>query len=167
MKSLIGKLPCVLENIEDYAAWAEVMWTGNIAHNGLLGRGRVEDWASHNIEHELSAIYDIAHGAGLAIIFPAWMRYVYKEHPARFVQFAQRVWDIDTAGMSDDEACHAGIDALEDFFRGLGLATHLSEIGIGEKDFDVMARKACVGGTLGNFKKLGVDDVKAVFELAL
>lgn len=76
MISLINNLPKVLENKKDYDAWAEVMWIGNIAHNGLLGKGKRDDWGSHNVEHQLSAHYDIAHGAGLAIIFPAWMKYV-------------------------------------------------------------------------------------------
>jgi len=71
------------------------MWAGTIAHNGLLGTGRIEDWASHNIEHEISAIYDVAHGAGLAVVFPAWMKYVYKNNLDRFVQFAVRVWNVE------------------------------------------------------------------------
>lgn len=71
------------------------MWAGTVAHGDLLGTGRIGDWASHNIEHELSGIYDVAHGAGLAVIFPAWMKYVYKENIARFAQFAVRVWDVE------------------------------------------------------------------------
>ncbi len=167
MRALIHNLPKVLENKTDYDAWAEVMWTGNVAHNGLLGKGRMDDWASHGIEHELSAIYDIAHGAGLAIVFPAWMRYVYREHPKRFVQFARNVWDIDTEKLEEEAACLAGIDACENFFRGIGLATRLSEAGIGGENILLMARKACAQGTLGSFKKLDTDDVAAILTSAL
>lgn len=167
MQALINNLPKVLENKMDYDAWAEVMWTGNVAHNGLLGKGRLDDWASHGIEHELSAIYDIAHGAGLAIVFPAWMRYVYKEHPKRFVQFAANVWGIDTGSMDEEAACLAGIDACENFFRSIGLSTRLSEVGIGDENIPLMGQKACVDGTLGSFKKLGSDDVAAILRSAL
>lgn len=167
MKALIHNLPRVLADKQDYDAWAEVMWTGNIAHNGLLGKGRRDDWASHNIEHELSAIYDIAHGAGLAIVFPAWMKYVYREHPLRFVQFAQRVWDIDTGEMTQDEACLAGIHAMEEFFRQIGLVTTLSEAGIGAENIEVMAKKACVNGSLGSFKTLAAEDVVKILRSAL
>lgn len=167
MKALITNLPKVLENKKDYDSWAEIMWTGNVAHNGLLGKGRLDDWASHGIEHELSAIYDIAHGAGLAIVFPAWMRYVYKEHPQRFVQFANKVWDIDTDSMDEDTACLAGIDACESFFRSIGLSTRLSEVGIGDEKIPLMAEKACASRMLGSFKKLDSGDVDAILRSAL
>lgn len=88
-------MPITLEEPENYAARAEIMWASTIAHNGFLGTGRVEDWASHAIEHELSGIYDVAHGAGLAVVFPAWMQYVYKKNLNRFSQFTVRVWDSD------------------------------------------------------------------------
>ncbi len=88
LKTLIKNVPLALEEPENYAARAEVMWAGTIAHNDLLGTGREEDWASHAIEHELSGIYDVAHGAGLAVVVPAWMEYVYQENINRFVQFA-------------------------------------------------------------------------------
>ncbi len=167
MKALMLNLPKVLENKTDYDAWAEVMWTGNVAHNGLLGKGRLDDWASHNIEHELSALYGITHGAGLAIIFPAWMKYVYKEHPHRFVQFAERVFDMDTQGRTEDEICLAAIAALEDFFHRIGLVTTLHEAGIGSEDFELMARKACGTSALGSFRKLYAEDVVKIYQLAL
>lgn len=167
MQALIENLPKVLENKTNYDAWAEVMWTGNVAHNGLLGRGRMEDWASHGIEHELSAIYDIAHGAGLAIIFPAWMKNVYKEHPERFVQFAKKVFGIETEGKEEDAVCREAIAELEAFFHKIGLPTHLKDVGIGEENFDVMAEKACGGNTLGSFKRLTKDDIVAIYRTAL
>jgi len=95
LKTMIKNVPIALEEPDNYNARAEIMWAGTIAHNGLLGTGRIEDWASHNIEHEISAIYDVAHGAGLAVVFPAWMKYVYKNNLDRFVQFAVRVWNVE------------------------------------------------------------------------
>lgn len=167
MQSLIHNLPKVLENKTNYDAWAEVMWTGNVAHNGLLGRGRQEDWSSHAIEHELSAIYDIAHGAGLAIIFPAWMKNVYKEHPQRFVQFAQRVFGIEIAGKEKDAICQEAILALEEFLHQIGLPTRLSEIGIDDTNFELMAQKACGGSLMGSLKKLSKEDIVTIYRTAL
>ena len=166
MQALIENLPKVLEERENYDAWAEVMWTGNVAHNGLLGKGRDEDWASHGIEHELSGIYDIAHGAGLAIVFPAWMKYVYHAHPERFVQFGERVFGISREDKSDDEVCKAAIGALEDFFHRIGLPTRLKDVGIDKENFDHMAEKACRNGKLGSFMPLTKEDVKEIYELA-
>ncbi|MEF2794605.1 MAG: iron-containing alcohol dehydrogenase, partial [Hydrogeniiclostridium sp.] len=105
----------VLENKRDYDAWAEIMWAGTIAHCNLLGTGREQDWASHNIEHELSAQYDIAHGAGLAIIFPAWMKYVNACNRGRFVQFAVRVMGVDLSFTDPEAIVNEGIRRLEAF----------------------------------------------------
>ena len=95
MKTIIATAPKIKENPKNYDAWAEFMWAGSIAHNGLLNTGRVGDWASHMIEHEISGIYDVAHGAGLAVVFPAWMRHVRKHDLDRFVQWAVRVWNVE------------------------------------------------------------------------
>ena len=166
MKTIVTNLPEALHRKTDYDMWAEVMWTGTVAHNGLLGKGKQEDWASHAIEHEVSAIYDIAHGAGLAIIFPAWMKYVYKEDVTRFVQFAQRVWQVELPPQEPERIALEGIRRTEEFFRSLGLATRFSEMKIGEEHFKKMAEKACQNGTQGSFKKLAAEDVIKIFELA-
>lgn len=166
MRALMENLPRVLRERENYDAWAEVMWTGNVAHNGLLGKGREEDWASHGIEHELSGIYDIAHGAGLAIVFPAWMKYVYRKHPERFVQFAERVFGIRGEEKDTDEVCLTAIGALEIFFHEIGLSTRLRDVGIGRENFDVMAEKACRNGKLGSFMSLTKEDVREIYEIA-
>ncbi len=166
MRSLIHNLPRVLENPKDYDAWAEVMWTGNVAHNGLLGKGRMEDWASHGIEHELSAVYDIAHGAGLAIVFPAWMKYVGKSHPGKMVRFAFQVFGISPEDKTEEEVIRLGICCLENFFKSLGLSVTLKDAGIGREAFDVMAQKAVMNGELGSFRPLDETDVKAIYELA-
>lgn len=110
------------------------MWAAALAHNGLLGTGRVTDWASHRLEHELSALYDIAHGAGLAIVFPAWMKYVLsKGCVSKLRQFAVRVFDVSEDFGSDEAIASEGIARLERFYRSLGLPTTLHESGIGEK----------------------------------
>lgn len=167
MVSLIENLPKVLKNKRDYNSWAEIMWIGNIAHNGILGRGKRDDWGSHNIEHQLSAHYDIAHGAGLAIIFPAWMKYVWREKPEMLVQYAVRVWKVSAEGKSQEEVVLEGIQKTEDFYHSLGLATRLSEVGIDEREFELMAQKAVFMGPIGNFKKLCAEDVLEIYKLAL
>ena len=166
MRSVMDNLLRVAKNPEDENAWPEVMWGGTLAHNGLIGKGRQEDWASHAIEHELSALYDIAHGAGLAIVFPAWMKYVCHAHLSRFVQFAVRVMDVD--GPFDDQEAMAleGIARLERFLSRLGAPVSLHQAGIGTEDFQVMAEKACGNGTIGSFLPLGAHDVEAIFNLA-
>lgn len=167
MVSLIENLPKVLKNKQDYEAWCEVMWIGNIAHNGLLGRGKRDDWGSHNIEHQLSAYYDIAHGAGLAIIFPAWMKYVWKEKPEMMEQYALRVWKVCPEGKTREEVIREGISRTEEFYHSIGLKTRLSEVGIDDRDFEKMAEKAVFMGPLGNFKKLYKEDVMEIYRLAL
>lgn len=167
MKTVMNNVKKVLKNREDYNAWAEVMWAGTIAHNNLLGTGREEDWASHMIEHELSAMYDIAHGAGLSIVFPAWMKYVHKTNVKRFVQFAARVFDLDIANGNHEDIAMEGIEKLVSFYKEIGLPTKLSHAGIDDKDFEEMASKASKFGNLGNFKKLGHQDIVEIFILAL
>ncbi len=166
MKSLIFTAPRALKEPENYEVRAELMWLGTVAHNNFLGCGRTEDWASHAMEHELSALYDIAHGAGLAIVFPAWMKYVNQEQPSRFVQFANRVFSV--GGQLNDSAAivEAGIEALEAWFRKLGMATRLSELNLPTDAFEEMAKKACVYGPVGGFKPLGEKDVVEVYKLA-
>lgn len=167
MISLIENLPKVLKNKQDYDAWCEIMWIGNVAHNSLLGKGKRDDWGSHNIEHQLSAYYDIAHGAGLAIIFPAWMKYVWKEKPEMMEQYALRVWNVCPEGKTREEVILEGIERTEEFYHSIGLKTRLSEVGIDDKDFREMAQKAVFMGPLGNFKKLYEEDVLNIYRLAL
>ncbi|HKM42929.1 MAG TPA: iron-containing alcohol dehydrogenase [Limnochordia bacterium] len=167
MRSIIQEAPVAIAEPENYGARANIMWAGTIAHNDLLGMGRSEDWASHNIEHELSALYDIAHGAGLSIVFPAWMKYVYKQNPDRFVQFAVRVFGAEQDFHNPERTILEGIRSLEDFFHRIGLPTTLAEAGIPADRLLEMAEKATAGdtGTLGSFMSLGQRDVLAVYEL--
>ncbi len=155
----------VMADPNSYEARAEIMWAGTVAHNDIVGVGRSGDWSSHRIEHELSAIYDIAHGAGLAIVFPAWMKHVYKHDIPRFKQFAERVFEV-TAG-SDEEVALEGIARLESFFREIGLPVTLSEAGIPHDRLDEMAKKcAWRSADVGNYVKLTEDTVRQVLELA-
>ncbi len=164
--TMINNVPRVLDNLNDYDTFAEIMWAGTVAHNGLLGTGREEDWASHDIEHELSAIYDIAHGAGLAIVFPAWMKYVYKANVNRFVQFAVRVWKVEQDFANPEKTVLEGISRVESFFKSIGLPTRLSDAGIKDDRFEEMAEKAVGTGTLGSFVKLKKDDIVNIYKLA-
>ena len=169
LKTVINNVPIAIKNPEDYAARAEVMWAGSIAHNGLLGTGREEDWASHRIEHELSAIYDVAHGAGLAVIFPAWMKYVYKHNIPRFVQFAVRVWNVENDFQNPEKTALMGIEKTKEFFASIGLPVSLKQMGIGDDRLEEMADK-CTNGdtkTQGGLVKLKKKDIIQIYKMAL
>lgn len=169
LKTVIKNLPIVLEQPDNYDARAEIMWASTIAHNDLLSTGRVGDWASHGIEHELSGIYDVPHGAGLAVVFPAWMKYVYKEGVDKFVQFAVRVWNVDMDFEDPERTALAGIDRLKAFYKSVGLPTSLKELNIPDDRLEEMADKCTAGDTqtTGNFKKLGKQDVLNILKMML
>lgn len=172
LRTIMHNAPKVLKNAEDYDAWSEIGFAGTVAHNGLLGCGRAQDWGCHNMEHELSAIYDIAHGAGLAVVTPAWMKYVWRENPQMFVQFAVKVMGVDGSCRQTEDIVMEGIEKLSAFFRSIGQPTTLGELGIGEDRLEEMARKAtheCFGqeNPIGGLKKLYWQDVLAIYKLAL
>ncbi|RAK08143.1 hypothetical protein C8C77_11048 [Halanaerobium saccharolyticum] len=167
LKTIIKNVPQALENNEDYAARAEIMWTGTIAHNNLLGTGREEDWSSHGIEHELSGIYDVAHGAGLAVVFLAWMNYVYQHDLERFAQFAVRVWDVEPDFKDLEWTARQGIKKTKEFFSSIGLPVTLEELEIPADRLEEMAEKATENGPIGNFVKLGKEDVLKIYKSAL
>lgn len=163
MKAIMKNAFILMDDPKNYDAWFEVGFGGGIAHNNIVGVGREQDWACHLIEHELSAIYDIAHGAGLAIVTPAWMRYVYKEDIPLFVQFAVNIMGV-REERDEEYVIHEGIRRLSAFFRSLGLPTTLSEVGIDESNFEIMAKKATreaygKESILGNFRRLYWQDV--------
>lgn len=166
LKTIINNAHTVINDPTNYAARAEIMWAGTIAHNDSLSTGRIGDWGSHDIEHEVSGIYDIAHGAGLAIIFPAWMKYVYKHDVNRFVQFANRVWDVEIDLNDLEKTALAGIQKTEQFFSSIGMPVTLSEVDIDDKHFVKMAKKGTERGPLGNFVKLHETDVVEIYQLA-
>lgn len=169
LRTVIASAPRVLANPSSYDDWAELMWAGTIAHNNLLNTGRVGDWASHDIEHELSALYDIAHGAGLAVIFPAWMQYTLRHDVARFAQFAVRVWGVEDDYFNPERTAREGIQRLVAFWRSIGQRTTLHELGIDDSRFKEMAQKCTDGDThtVGNFVKLNSRDIVAIYRLAL
>jgi alcohol dehydrogenase len=169
LKTVINNVPTVMSQPDNYDAWAEIMWSATVAHNNLLNTGRVGDWASHDIEHELSAKYDIAHGAGLAMVFPAWMKHFYKHDVNRFVQFAVRVWNVEMDYFNPEKTALEGIRQLEAFWHSLGLSVRLSQSGITTADFEEMANKCTDNGTrtFGNFVPVTKQDVLAIYNLAL
>jgi len=163
MKTVINNGLIIMKEPNNYSARAEVMWAGSIAHNDFLGTGRAGDFASHMIEHELSAIYDIAHGAGLSIIFPSWMKYAYKYNVARFAQFAARVWNVDDNLFSMESMALEAIKRLLSFYKELGLPITLKEAGIPAARFEEMAEKAV---KLGNIKKTNAEDIVEIYKLS-
>lgn len=169
MKTIIDQGPIVMNNPNDYAARAEIMLCGMVCHNDSLDVGRQTDWASHGIEHEISAITDVAHGAGLSIVFPAWMKHVYRANISRFVQFACRVFNIEQDYENPERSALAGIEALESFYKSLLLPVRLSRINLGKDRIVEMAKKATWNdqNTLGGFKKLTQSDVEAILNIAL
>ena len=154
---------------ENYEARATLMWAGSLSHNGLTGTGRVSDFASHKIEHELGGMFDVAHGAGLCAIWGSWARYVMDEKPERFAQFAVDVMGVEE---SDDVKSTAlkGIEAVEEFYRMIEMPTNMKELGINPTDEQIkdMAMKATNHDTqqLGAFKKLSAKDLVEIYKTA-
>ena len=172
LKTIMRNGSIIINDNKNYDAWAEIALSGNIAHNGLLGLGREQDWASHKIEHELSAIYDVAHGAGLSVITPAWMKYVYKENMPMFEQFAINVMGVESGAKSQEEIINEGIEKLKSFYKKLELPTSLKELNIDESNLDLMAKKSTNFNDgkevlIGGLKKLNWEDVLAIYNLAL
>ncbi len=165
MRSIIRNSAKALADPRDYDAQAELMWAGTVAHNGILGAGREEDWSSHKIEHELSAAYDIAHGAGLAVIIPAWMKYVCKHDTKRFARYARNVFHV--IERDDEKAALAGIVETGKFFRSLGLETTLRGLEIGPGRIPEMAKLCADGKKIGSFVRLGEKDIGNIYRLAL
>lgn len=169
MRNVMKYALVLKEHPKDYKARAEMMWAGSLCHNGLTGCGiESGDFATHNLEHELGGMFDVTHGAGLAAIWPSWARYVYKECPERFKQFATHVMGIPDEG--DEEAVIVkGIEAMEQFYRNIDLPINMRELGITptEEEIDKMAQMCTDAyGFLGNVKKLYKDDMVAIYRMA-
>lgn len=158
----------VMDDPCDYEARANIMWAGTLAHNGICGTGRQEDWASHFMEHELSALYGVTHGAGLAVIFPAFLKVVAPLNPARVVQLSRRVLGVDGEGLSDEAVMAEGISRLQRFWSGLGLPATLGELGIAEPDVDalVAAVHRTKGEPIGSYVPLDCTLTRRVYEAA-
>lgn len=167
LKTIIHNVSKALANPSDYAARAEIMWSGAIAHNGILDTGRGGDWASHIIEHEVSGIYDIAHGAGLAILYPAWMKFVYRDYLEKFVQYAVRVWNVDEDFDNPERTAEEGIKRLEGFFKSIGLPTRLKDCDIGDDRLEEMADKYGLVKPRGDIRPIYRDEALEILRLAL
>ena len=167
LMAIINEAPKVMRNPEDYGARANLMWAGMIAHNGTCGVGCEEDWASHFLEHEISAIYGVTHGAGLSVIFPAWMTWMVEHNVGKIAQYAVRVWGVPE---SEDKKAVAleGIGKLKAFFSSLGLPVTFKELGVENPDIDRLADSLHrnKGELVGNYVKLTKQDSKEIYHLA-
>ncbi len=166
LKAIITEAPKVIANPEDYDARANIMWSGTLAHNGVCSGGREEDWATHGLEHELSAVYDVTHGAGLAVMFPAWMSYAMQENPGKIAQFARRVFNVDEA--DDKKAALLGIEALKKFLKSIGMPVNMKELGIDNPDVELLAKKVTEnkGSIFGNYIKINQEVAEKIYKLA-
>ena len=167
IRALLVNADRLIEDPANINARAEIQWLASVAHNNFLDAGRIADWASHRIEHELSAQYNITHGEGMAIVFTAWTKYIADIKPWRLALLASRVYGKDPYDYSEKERALLLSDELEKFFKKLGIKTHLSELGIDDKDFEVMAQRATAGGTVGHYVPLDADKFIEVLKLAL
>ena len=169
--TMVNEAPKVIANPHDYEARANIMWAGMMAHNNCCGVGREQDWASHDMEHELSALYDCAHGAGLAVVFPAWMEYNMDHDIMRFAQIATRVWGCNMDFAHPEATAKAGIEAFRAFLKSIGMPQTLGELGGKAEDIPYLAHTAAYGngngGTLGSFVVLKEEDMANIYKLMI
>ena len=158
-----NEAPKVMADLKDYQARANIMWAGTMAHTNSCGVGRSQDWNSHNIEHELSALYDCAHGAGLAVTMPSVFRYEMEHDRARFEQAAKRIWGVETA--------EEGIEALRNFLISIGMPQTLGDLGGSEEDIPVLVKNLCYGdgrdGSISGFVTLNEEDCTKIYQMML
>lgn len=171
LQTVIYNARILMKEPGNYNARAEIMWAGSLSHNGLLGCGTGGgDWACHQLEHELSGMFDVAHGAGLAALWGSWARYVYQANPERFAQFATNVFGIPCDGMDFDKTALAGIEAMEDFFRSIEMPTNLKELGLTltDRQIQILAFKCSYEDTrtIGMFKQLNRKDMEKIYHIA-
>ena len=169
MLTMIHEGPRVIENPNNYEARANIMWAGMMAHNNSCGVGRSQDWNSHNIEHELSALYDCAHGAGLAVTMPAVFKYVYKHDVMRFAKLAVRVWGCQMDFDNPEVTALAGIEALKNFLKSIGMPLNFAELGAKEEDIPKLVDALCDGdgrpGSISGFVTLNKDDCTKIYRM--
>lgn len=159
--------PKLVNDLENYEYRETILYCGTMALNGMVNMGFSGDWATHNIEHAVSAVYDIPHGGGLAILFPNWMKHNLNVNPSRFKKLAVRVFGVSTDGKTDEEIGLEGIEKLREFWNSIGAPARLADYDIDGSKLDVMTDKAMIHGEFGNFKKLNRDDVFAIYEASL
>lgn len=161
LTAIIAEAPTVISDPENYQARANLMWAGTMAHNGVCGVGRAEDWTSHGMEHELSALYGVAHGAGLSVVFPAWLSYVSKFNPAKVEQFGRRVFGVCTAGEA--------INELKKFNSSIGMPVTLSELGIASPDIPLLVSNLhkTKGSIIGSYYPTNAEASHEIYQLML
>jgi alcohol dehydrogenase YqhD (iron-dependent ADH family) len=166
--AMINETPKVIKNPDDYEARANIMWAGMVAHNNIVGVGRDQDWNSHGIEHELSGLYDCAHGAGLAVIMPSWMDYVYKHDIMRFAQWATRVWGCKMDFSDPEKTAKEGIKCFRQFLKSIGMPLNFAELGAKEKDIPQLVKNFGLpkDGKTGGFVKLSSKDIAEIYKIA-
>ena len=171
LRSIKNAVFAVLKNHEDYRYRAQIMWGGSLMHNGLTGCGITDDWATHQLEHELSAMFDATHGAGLAAIWPSWARYVMHENLSRFVRFAVNVMDVPNDFTDPEGTALKGIEAMERFYHAIGMPINIKELigrDITDEEIKEMTRKCSrdYQHTSGQLKVLHADDMEAIYRMA-
>ena len=165
--TMIKETPRVIAQPDNYEARANIMWAGTVAHNDIVGVGRSQDWNSHGIEHELSALYDCAHGAGLAVIMPAWMEFVYKHDVMRFAQMAVRIWGCQMNFEFPDETALEGIACFRSFLHSIGMPINFEQLGAKEEDIPLLVEKFGIGdGKTGGFVHLTAQDIATIYRIA-
>jgi alcohol dehydrogenase len=167
LSTVIETAPKLLEDLENYEARETIMFCGMMALNGVINQGMRGDWGTHGIEHAVSAVYDIPHGGGLAILFPNWIRYNLDVTEAKMKQLAIRVFGVDPQGKSDREIAEEGIDRLREFWSSIGAPSRLADYGIDDSKLELMAEKAVAHGSLGRMKKLTKEDVYEIYKMSL
>ena len=168
LKTILAAAPKAIAQPDDYAARADLTWVGMLAHNNSCGIGRAQDWASHQIEHELSAFYDCAHGAGLAVVMPAWMEFVMNHDVMRFAKFAVEVFGCEMDFAHPEVTARAGIARLREFFRSLGLPVTLAQVGAKTEDIPAMVAHRAekpAGFPFGGFVKIGPEEMAEILRL--
>lgn len=165
--TMIKETPRAIQNPDNYDARANIMWAGTVAHNDIVGVGRSQDWNSHGIEHELSGLYDCAHGAGLAVIMPSWMEFVYKHNVMRFAQMAVRVWGCEMNFENPEETALKGIACFRKFLHEIGMPINFEELGAKVEDIPILVEKFGLGdGKTGGFVPLSSDDITEIYTIA-
>ncbi|MDY8024534.1 iron-containing alcohol dehydrogenase [Paenibacillus polymyxa] len=167
LRTVMDSAPGLVNDLENYELRETIMYCGTMALNGFLNMGLTGDWATHNIEHAVSAVYDIPHGGGLAILFPNWMKHNLHVKPERFKQLAVNVFHVNPEGKSDEEVALEGIQALRDFWNSIGAPSRLADYDIDASQIDVMADKAVKFGSFGGFNKLNREDVVEIYKASL
>lgn len=167
LRAVIDTAPKLMDDLDSYEHRETILFAGTMGLNNFLQMGYNGDWASHNIEHAVSAIYDIPHAGGLAILFPQWMRHNVPVNPARFAQMAVRVFGVDRANKSDEEIAYEGIDRLVEFWTSIGAPSSLKDYDIDDSRFSDIVDKTLVYGEFGNFNKLNGEDVEKILQASL